>query len=86
MHKHNVHNISNDIIKNKLDKPGPKQHVIFDVIELNHFHHIKINDKIYQSSFEPVTPVGDYRDIGGGGGGHIPAQIKEYLCCNFLLC
>ena len=50
---------------------GVKQYAIFDVI----FHHIKLNDRTYQSSFEPVPPMGDYRDIygvGWGGGGHTP--------------
>ena len=44
---------------------GVKQYAIFDVI----FHHIKLKDRTYQSSFEPVPPMGDYRDIYGGGGG-----------------
>ena len=43
---------------------GVKQYAIFDVI----FHHIKLNDRTYQSSFEPVPPMGDYRDIYMGGG------------------
>ena len=43
---------------------GVKQYAIFDVI----FHHIKLNDRTYQSSFEPVPPMGDYRYIYMGGG------------------
>ena len=47
---------------------GVKQYAIFDII----FHHIKLNDRKYNPVLNLSTPIGDYRDIYGGGGGHIP--------------